>query len=209
MSTLYPVDWSYSVITVPEKRGLDICDVKNWLRIDEDDESDDRTLEVLIDGVVKEAQNLSGRTMITTKLRTFRNGFSDTGNFIAGGETPIELRRSPFIDDSTIALSYLVSGSFVALVEDTDYFVETSDDYVRVRPTTDNEWPVDIDEIEQSVKVEFFVGYGTAATSVPSDLTLGMLRHVASDYENRGESNGKGIPEKSAQAYRRNRVLTV
>lgn len=209
MPTLYPADWPYFVLLPPEERGLDICDVKNWLRIDADDVSDDTTIKLLMDGVVDDAENLSYKTMVKTQFRTFRNGFSDTRNFIAGGETPIELRKSPFMEAETITLAYLVSGTFTPLVEDTDYFVETSDDYVKLRPTTDNEWPTDIDEIEQSIRIDFYTGFGDAPADVPKDLQLAMLQHIASEYENRGEANGSDIPVKAAKAYRRRRILTV
>ena len=173
--------WDYTVVTVPAESPIALDRTKDYLRIEDD--ADDVLIQELIDAVTLCGEAMSQRVFITTKFRTFRNGFGETRNVTSGGKRPIVLRKSPFI--ASTLFTFKIDGGSTTMVLDTDYFEEIVEDYSKLRPETEF-WPTSNKERVQALTIEFNAGYG-AEGDVPADLQNALFQHVAYLYENRGD----------------------
>jgi uncharacterized phiE125 gp8 family phage protein len=67
------------------------------------------------------------------------------------------------------------------------YYITDETGFSRIALKDGEEYPTDIDERMQAIKIEFTAGYGTTGADVPADLRLALLEHITKSYENRGD----------------------
>lgn len=166
--------YSYHVIEQPAELPLTLAEVKEHLKLDPTDSSQDDYLTFLITSVTKYAEKYTKRTFINTKFRTYRDIFNDY----------IKLRRGDL--QSLDLFEYLVDGTFTIVSVDL-YYVTDETAFSRIARKSGEEYPTDIDNQMQAIKIEFTAGYGTSGDDVPEDLKLALLNHIAKIYENRGD----------------------
>lgn len=196
--------WDYIVVTPPASTPITLAEVKEFLRIDTSD--DDALLTSLIEAAVACGEGITRRIFITTGFRTFRNGFSETKNFVQGGELPIVLRKSSLID--TTLFTYKTDSGTTTLVKDTDFFEEIVNDYSKLRP--EDMWPSDNKERVQSITIEFDAGYGPDASDVPADIKTALQQHVCFLYNNRGDCNDTSAKNSGAMfIYLKYKIMEV
>lgn len=205
MSDWVRAHWDYFVTTAPTETPISLAEVKSFLKIDLTDD-DDYITDIIIPGVTLCAESITRRVMIDTEFETFRNGFGEDRSFQTGGERPIVLRKSPYI--STTSFTYKTDSGTSTLTENTDFFVEKTQDYTKLRP--EELWPSDNKTREQSIIVKFKAGYADAA-SVPADLKQALLEHSGFWYNNRGDcSCDEAAGASGATAiYQKYRILEV
>jgi len=167
-------NFPYFVITPPVALPVTLAHVKEHLRLDPDDDTQNTYLTLLINAAAGFCEEYTRRTLINTGFRTFRNFFAGT----------IELLRSPLV--SLDAFEYSVDGSFVA-VDSNFYYMIQEIDYSKIILRNSVYYPTDGDDILQMIRIEFTAGYGTASTDIPSKLYLAILNHIAALYENHGD----------------------
>lgn len=170
------VAWPYIVTVVPTTLPLTINEVKEHLRLDLDDKTQDALLKILIKTATNYAEKYTKIDFITRTYETLRDSFDDS----------LELRRAPL--QSVTKIEYLQDGSFVTVSTDI-YFVTSSSTFAHLALKESQAWPTDEDLQEQSVKITFKTGYGNTLSSVPDSLREGLLQHIAAMYENRGDCN--------------------
>lgn len=166
--------YSYHIITPPAVLPISLEEVKEHLKLDPSDDTQDDYLTFLTTSVTKYAENYTKRTFINTKFRTYRDIF----------ENYIKLRRSKL---QTLELfEYLVDDVYTAVSSDY-YYITDETAFSRIALKDGEEYPTDIDSRMQAIKIEFIAGYGATGADVPQDLRLAMLNHIAKVYENRGD----------------------
>ena len=194
------MDSSYKILVPPAALPLNLALVKEHLRLDPTDVSQDSYLTLLIETARDFAQLYTKRTMINTTYRTYRNCFSDK----------IELRRSIF--QSLEQFQYSVSDVFID-VDSSLYYLTNEKDYSKILLADTKSYPTDIDDKAQSVLIDFVAGFGASEASIPSDLKIAMLNHIATMYENRGDcdlaSVGNNLPATSRGIYDQWRILDL
>jgi uncharacterized phiE125 gp8 family phage protein len=170
------VAWPYIVTVAPTTLPLTINEVKEHLRLDLTDKTQDALLKVLIRAATDYAEKYTKKDLITRTYETFRDSFDDS----------LEIRRSPL--QSVTTVEYLKNGVFVTVSTDI-YFATNSNTFAHLALKVNQVWPSDVDLQEQSVKITFKSGYGNNLSSAPDALREGILQHIAAMYENRGDCN--------------------
>jgi uncharacterized phiE125 gp8 family phage protein len=199
-----PRAYPYIIIANPVNLAVSLEKVKEQLRLDPSDSSQDDYLTLLIRAATRIAEAYTRRTFINTTFRTYRDFF----------ENCTKLRRSRF--HSLEAYKYSVNGSLIDI--DTDLFYVTIETgYSKIVLKDDKEYPEDIDDKLDSILIDFVAGYGTDSANIPPDLVLGLLNHIAMLYENRGDCDEnmcdqfleKNLPSATRLIYAQNRLMDL
>ena len=86
-------------------------------------------------------------------------------------------------------------------------------DYSQIFLKEDQEWPTNIDLVPQAVEIIFTSGYGATEASVPADVKIALLSHIAFMYENRGDCNtgdiGDKLPLNVRTLYNKIRLINI
>jgi uncharacterized phiE125 gp8 family phage protein len=173
--------YTYKVITAPTELAVPLSVVKEHLRIDPDETSEDSYLTLLVKAVTNYAQDYTKRTFLTTEFETYRDTFFSYD---------FSIRRSPL--QSVEFIKYYKDGVLETLPT-TDYYYTLENDFSKVfESTTGAAWPKNIDKRQQAIVIRFIAGYGDDYTSMPSDLVMGMLNHIAMLFESRGDCTESG-----------------
>jgi uncharacterized phiE125 gp8 family phage protein len=178
----YIKQYTYDVTDEPAPPYIPLALIKQHLRMIPSDTSEDDYLTLLSNVVYKYAEKYTKRTFLTTQFRTFRDTFLGCCFVI---------RRSPL--QSIESIEYLIDGVWLTLSTDL-YYYTLENDFSRILPThnTNDYWPLNIDCRQQSIRIDFTAGYGDDYTSIPPDLSLAMLQHIARLYESRGDCDDAG-----------------
>lgn len=166
--------FTYNVTTAAANRPLDLDTVKNWLKIPLTNKTQDDLLNLIIDAVTEFGEKYTGRDFINRTYTTFRDNFQDC----------LELRRSRV--SAVASVKYLLDGVLTTVATTVWGFTDVTD-FSEIFLEEDQEWPTDVDNVPQAVEVVFTSGYGATEASVPADVKLGMLNHIALVYANRGD----------------------
>jgi uncharacterized phiE125 gp8 family phage protein len=166
--------YTYDITVPPITTPISLALVKTHLKIELVDVENDAYLEFLITAATNFFQNYTNKITINTTFRTFFDQFRQS----------FELARSKL--NTLLSFDYLVNGSWVT-IDSTMYAVTYEENYSRLYFPTFDVIPTDKDDLFQSIRVNFIAGYGDTDSSVPSDIKLGLLNHIADMYENRGD----------------------
>jgi uncharacterized phiE125 gp8 family phage protein len=160
---------------------ISIADLEQHLRIDDPIEQSSY-LTMLINAAVFYAEDFMGVSIINQKWRTYRD------NFYAGA---FELRKAYFV--SLESIQYLKNGVYTA-VDPTIYYISKKQYYNQLMTNINQQWPyLDVDPIDNAIKIEFTAGLGAAEANIPADLQMALLNYVAFMYENRGNNDIAGM----------------
>ncbi len=209
MSTFYGNDYilnqrkiayTYNVTTAAATTPVTLTEVKDYLKLDSADTSEDATLAILINMATELAEKYMGRDLINKTYTTFRDGFVD----------PLELRRAKV--SSITSISNLVNNVFTVISSSIYGFTDVQD-YPQIYLKDNQVWPDNTDILPQSVKIIFISGYGAAATNIPGAIKLGLLQHINGLYTNRGDCasdcSGGGINNGVKALYNPYRIINI
>lgn len=150
---------------------LDLAEVKAYLKVDSAD--DDGLITALIDVAVEYAQSYTGRQYrASSQWRLLVDAFADR----------LCVRRSPV--ESITKIEYLVSSVWTTVASSV-YYLKNGPLYPEILLSDGEVWPIDLDEIEHGIRIDFATG--AHAPSLNS-VKVGMLRHIAAMYDDRGDS---------------------
>lgn len=173
---------SLLLITPPEKPAVALIELKEYLRIDTDDEQ--AVISRLLSAATTSAQRTTRRQFITATYELGLDGFP------CGGR--IELPNNPL--QSVTSVKYTDSNGDEQTVDSDDYIVNTASLVGFVEPAFDVSWPIP-QSISDSVKVRFICGYGDDGTSLPEDLVLAVKLLTSHWYEQRTPGSSDSISE--------------
>ena len=194
--------YTYSILTPPANLPVSLALVKEHLKLDPNDDSQDAYLTLLIETSRDFFQKFTNRTLINTGYRTFFNCFRQS----------FELARSKL--QTLDSFTYLVDGSPV-VVDPTTFQITNETDYSRIIFLEFDELPLNKDDQFQSITVDFTAGFGATDTAVPSDVKMALLNQIAALYENRGDCNNcdctnlQNLPIATQNVYRQYKIVTA
>lgn len=192
-------EFPYIVTTAATTTPISIDLVKTHLRIPCEGTKEDQYLLMLIEAVTNYAERYTKRDFINKTYTTYRDFFTQS----------FELRKAAV--SSITSLSYLVDGVFTA-ISTSVYGLEITNSFPSIYLKENQDWPTGLDAVPQAIKIVFVAGYGASDTSVPSDVKMGLLNHVALLYENRGDcscSVENTIPANTKALYDSIRIMDL
>lgn len=166
----------YKLITAAAVTPISLIEVKNFLKLDASDTSEDTLITMFIEAAVDYAERYTRRDFINKTYITYRDSFEDA----------IEIRRSKL--QSISFVKYYDTSDALTTLSSAVYAFTDEVDYSSIYLAPDQSWPLTASYNRlQPIQIQFVAGYGSAATNVPSMLRISLLQHVANMYENRGD----------------------
>jgi len=194
--------YTYKITVPPVNLPVSLAEVKSYCKLDELDASEDALLTLFIQSASGVFEQYTNRVLVTTTFATFRDCF----------EGCYEIRRSPL---QTIDLIQYLKGGLFTSISSAVYDVTDEESYSRVVLAEDQSWPTDKDNRLQSVKIIFKAGYGDDSSDIPAEIRNGLLAHVCSLYENRGDccqsspATFDNLPNASRIAYNQYKIRSL
>jgi uncharacterized phiE125 gp8 family phage protein len=171
------LDLRYVLATPPAVEPISLADVHTHLRIDDDDTSQDATLNILIAAAREYAEKYTGRCLIDQSWKAVADGFpsycEDQGLF---------LKRSPV--KAVTEITYIAADGSLRGVDPATYVVDTSDDVACIAPVYGARWP-QFRPQRASLTVKFTAGYGANGATVPPTIRNWMLVRIATAFDHR------------------------
>lgn len=150
---------------------IDLGTAKLFLKVDTSD--DDVLIRQMLDVAIEYAQSYTGREYRSdTQWRLLLDEFADR----------ICVQKSDVA--SITSIEYLVSSVWTAVATSV-YYLKRNVLWPEILLADDQVWPTDLDTIEHGIRIDF-----TTQPHEPSveQVKMGILRHVASMYADRGDS---------------------
>jgi hypothetical protein len=208
-------------ITAPATEPLSLAEAKAHLRVSHT--ADDTLITTLISVAREACEDYTARALITQGWRLWLNGFPELAQppeaagsvgwwdgirdlpVTAYTSRAITLPRAPLLAVS--AFTTFDANDVESTIPAANYFI----DNVRTPGQLVLDEGVSIPANTRTVnalKIDFTAGYGPNATDVPATLRHGILHHMASLYENRGDTS-TGIPPAALQMYAPYRITRL
>ncbi len=185
--------WNSNTGTEP----LALADVKNFLKVEATDTTDDTLITGLITAARERAETITGRSLITSNwtywLDCFPYGWQEnTGparntinrfqNWWAENQV-LRIPKAPL--QSITSVQYMPSyGSSYLTLDPSLYTVDTASNPGCISPVSNYYWPFSW-TIRNAVQIQFVAGYGAF---VPETILVAMRLLICDWYENRGDS---------------------
>lgn len=196
------ISYPYVVTTPPAESALNLAQVKNFLKLDMADTSEDFILNMMMTTAISGAELYIKRELINKTITTYRDNFYEA----------IQLRRASV---SVINFIKYITGGVLTTVDPSTYSLQVSNGFPYIILNDNQVWP-DPDLIPQCVQIQFVAGYGATPASIPPEIIMGMFNHVSAMYSNRGDSSSdftgaksKGLPMNVRSLYEPFKINTV
>jgi hypothetical protein len=206
---------SLTLVTGPASEPVTLAEAKAWARIDDD--ADDSVVTHLITAARMAAEEYLRRSLLSQSYRLTIDLTGDAlGNFLGDGvyDLPvtalyggmprvIELPKGP-VQSITSVTTYDLSDTS-SIFSSSNYHVDAPGERLVLNYGTI--WPSNLRPIA-ACDILYVTGYGTAATSVPAPIRQGILIHIASLYEQRGQcEDAMDLPPGAKQLYNQYRIM--
>lgn len=167
-------------VTQPAAYPVTLTTVKEWLRVDSEDATQDTTLNLMIEACTKYAERKTGRAFVE---RTVETSF-DCFDFC------MELPLAPLLQ--VMSVSYTDASENAQEVDPAEYEVDTTSEPGRVRIRLGYAWPI-IGITFNPVRIRYRAGYmpeGSPADLTDNSYLPAELRHwlhgrICTLYDNR------------------------
>jgi uncharacterized phiE125 gp8 family phage protein len=166
----------YALVTPPAAEPVTLDEVREYLRVDSDDTSQDVTLAMLITAAWRYAESYTGRSFITQSWRAVADGFPGVC-----ADPVILLRKGPVT--AVTGITYVDQNGATQTLDPATYVLDTSDLVQRLAPAYGAQWPAARAQLA-SVQIAFTAGFGNAA-AVPATVRNWILVRIASAFEHR------------------------
>lgn len=182
---------SLTLVTGPAVNPLSIVEVRDHLRLEPDQTTDEAFLQGLI---VSVRTHLDGHSGILGRALTTQTWRLDIARF----RNCIELPLPPL--QSISSIKYYDTDGALQTVSSSIYETVnggTSGGYIHL--LGDQTWPTDVDtDRAEPIQITFVAGYGDSWNDIPEGLRHAMGMMIADLYENRGEMiEGNMMPNKT------------
>lgn len=169
-------------ITAPSASPISLAEAKAQMRVDGSEE--DAIIQRLIDAAVAfvDVQGALGFAMITQTW----------GQWIAPNPSTVSLLLGPV--QSVSAIKYYDVDGVLQTATLADFNIFGTPNRITITPKTGKAWPT-TQTRDDAIKIEYVVGYGSTAASVPQTVRHALMMLVAHWYENRETSAEKSMTE--------------
>ena len=173
--------WAY--ITEPAVEPITVKDVKDWGRID--GTLDDDMIANIISSARKSAETYTGRSFITQTVQMFMDFWPSQVTELIGG--PFYAMTSvSILDESGAAVEY----------DSSQYYILNNGIPPKIVIGNGYAWPQNTLRMYGGYRIEYKVGYGSTASSVPSNIRDAIKLWAIDTYESRVPST---IPPKNVK----------
>lgn len=170
---------SFKASSVSTSEPVTVSEVKEFLRIQTT--AEDRLLESLIKVSRRNCENRVKRALVPTSYQLTIDVFENT----------INLPRPPLSTlSSLVVITYTDTGGNIATCDSTNYTVDYMSEPGKVYLAYDADWPDDVRDVENAIKINYRSGYTTA--NIPDEIKTWIMMDVGDRFENR-ESIQEGI----------------
>ncbi len=166
-------------ITGPATEAVTVDECKDFLRIQGTTAED-----LLLHSFIKTAHNYAENY---TKRAIMRQQWELRLNDFPGSSAEIELPRPPLSTASTdLVITYIedTTTGNTTTVSSTRYSVDSYSEPAVVYPSYDNDWPDDVRDERNAVRITYYSGYANAA-AVPQPIKQWVMLRVGAMYEHR------------------------
>lgn len=189
-----PID--YDLITGTSELVVSLNDVKAQLRIDINNDSENTLLTNLIYAATNFFELKTGRDLINKTYATYLDNFPGNSggyapllyNSYYNLGSPIVLKKSRL--QSITSIEYYKDDVLTTFNAANYYFTKEADNWPLIFLKQDSNWPTDLDNRAQAVKITFVCGYGSTGANVPMSIKQCLLQMITYLYENRGDCGG-------------------
>lgn len=181
----------YEIITPAAGEPLSVASARSFLRVETT--ADDALIGTMISAARDIAEKLTGRLFAAQTLRVSFPCFEFEGAFN-------RIQKAPLVSLDTVE-----TWDGTAYVAFAEYFLKPTNGFPEIHYTST---PTAFTNYPFIIRAQFQAGYST----LPPDLTLALLQHVAFFYENRGDVQAVGglkMPKESELVYRKYRILST
>lgn len=182
--------YNYIVETPPTNLPLTLEEVEAHLKIPAD--SEDTYLTFLIEATRDFFEKYTNRTLINTTYKAFLDDFPGNIAYYSTcyccHDDNILIRKSKVSSISSI--KYYID-DVLTTWNSSNYYFTDSNLYPVVLLEEDGSYP-DVDDRRQAIEIIFIAGYGATEASIPDDIKMALLNHIAFLYENRGDCGEDG-----------------
>jgi uncharacterized phiE125 gp8 family phage protein len=168
---------SLQVIIPPSFEPVTLAEARLWLRIDDDDTTQDAMIVLLIKAMREYAEHLTGRAICQQTLEYRTDSFPFSG--------PIEIPQPPLV--SVTSVSYVDSSGELQAMDSspTGWQVDTASEPGRIAPlTTSGGWPDANSEELGAIRIRYVAGYASPSL-IPRSIRLWMQSRIATLFEQR------------------------
>lgn len=178
------------VITPPVAYPVTLSEAKEWCRVDDDDTSQDGTLNMIIAAAVRFAENrLTGRAFVERVLEVSYDNDDYCAACCCGY---IELPYPPLLYVESI--NYTDVDSVERVWSAGNYEADTASEPGRIRPVLGASWP-SVKSVFNAWRVRYRAGYRptgsptdlTDNSYLPADMRVWMNSRICTTYENRAQ----------------------
>jgi uncharacterized phiE125 gp8 family phage protein len=169
-------------VTAPAVSPISLAEAKAQMRVEGSD--DDAIIQRLIDAAVAfvDVQGVLGRAMITQAW----------GQWLSPNPSTVSLMLGPV--QSVSAIKYYDIDGVLQTATLADFNVFGTPNRITITPKTGKAWPI-TQTRDDAIKIEYVIGYGDSAATVPQTVRHGLMMLVAHWYENRETTQEKQMQD--------------
>lgn len=188
---------SYSLVTDFTALPVTLAEAKNHLKLDTSP-TDDALIFALIRTATIACQDYTGLSLLTQTWRLYMDRFPVKrmewwDGVRQGADIPecisyIEIEKAPV--QSVTHLKTYDNDDTAYTFSSSAYQVDAVSKPARLALRIGQTWPTTVLRPVNGIEIEFIAGYGDSQNQVPQSIRLGILQHIASMYEHRGDMLG-------------------
>lgn len=185
----------YSLVTDYTVLPVTLAEVKNAIKLDTSVTSDDAFLFGLIRMATDSCQDYTGLSLASQTWNLVLDCFPvmaeewwdgvRQGAYVRESRSYIEIDKSPVI--SVTHVKTYSDADAATTFAASKYYVDTVSKPARVVLRNAETWPSDVLRSANGIEIQFVAGYGTSQNAIPQGLRQGILSHIATAYEHRGD----------------------
>jgi uncharacterized phiE125 gp8 family phage protein len=171
---------NWIIITEPESYPVTVEEIKEFARIDGNDE--DSILESFLIGVVNDTEAYLKKALITRQYKMIMDAWNDK---------EIELPMPPLI--SVQSIKTIDEDGNETVYDSDNYYVVTESIPGKIIIKKNSQKPLNSERESGGYEIIFTAGYGNDASSVPKQIRIAIMQWVTMIYENRSMTDSETL----------------
>lgn len=163
-------------IADPSDEPVTLAEARLHLRMDAGNTAEDDLISALIKAAREQAEHTLGRALLAQTWEVVLDEFPGT-------DDAIELPMPDVL--SVVSIKYVDTSQLEQTMDQADYALDSAASPGWVAPAYGGQWPTDVLDSTNVVRVRFTCGYGAYAAQVPESIRRWMLLQVGAMYRAR------------------------